>query len=420
MTGLHQPLSQQGYTLPVVLVLTAITAMLAGSALSEGTLNQALASTHELQQRANHTAEAALAQAVLRLGEADDTTQLDLSQGDTTVTVRPVTLGTTPEGFSVHRFVDRQLELHGSTRALRAVRARIVEGLGRVEPRTPGCDAGSTGAGALPAAIALQLARFSGSVVAIDTDADGRNDRIYAGDREGRLWRFDLLPGDDASPRLAGGVLADLRNALANRGFVTAPDVALLRRADGQVVLQIAAGTVSTGAGAGSNHFFMIHDNAAFERWSQRQYDSTLPVTISQLQTAGAVTGNPNAAATAAPRGFVLDLGTDQVLAQSLTIAGKVLFTRVRSQQLLTSACGAALPADQTLLLASIRAADGAADSADLGRIVPGTHPANAAVSMLRLQPGGPAVCAVGDIAIAGCALSPRFTRRYWRREGLD
>ena len=46
--------------------------------------------------------------------------------------------------------------------------------------------------GAVTQRFADMAAGFTSSLAVIDTDGDGAHDRIYAGDLQGRLWRFDI------------------------------------------------------------------------------------------------------------------------------------------------------------------------------------------------------------------------------------
>ena len=49
-----------------------------------------------------------------------------------------------------------------------------------------------------------------GDVRAVDLTGDGFADRMYAADIGGRVWRFDIRNGQDASNLVKGGVFASL------------------------------------------------------------------------------------------------------------------------------------------------------------------------------------------------------------------
>jgi type IV pilus assembly protein PilY1 len=64
-------------------------------------------------------------------------------------------------------------------------------------------------------------------VAAVDTDADGRIERLYVGDMAGRMWRFDT---SDASPSNWTGKIIFLSNGVTNnnrRKIFYPPDVSL-------------------------------------------------------------------------------------------------------------------------------------------------------------------------------------------------
>lgn len=83
----------------------------------------------------------------------------------------------------------------------------------------------------------LTLPRMNFSIPAgirvIDRNQDGLADRMYVGDMGGQVWRFDIIPGNNASTLVQGGVLASLGAAeLGNtppeeqiRRFYNTPDI---------------------------------------------------------------------------------------------------------------------------------------------------------------------------------------------------
>jgi hypothetical protein len=132
-------------------------------------------------------------------------------------------------------------------------------------------------------------AGFTASFAAIDIDGDGTHDRIYAGDLQGRLWRFDLDSNAPVSRWMTGGIFADLGNAASGRGFLAAPDVVLMSPHGAQAWLGIAIGTANTapatrpGFAFGMHRFYVLRDESPFERWTQRQYDRWIPLVDGNL-----------------------------------------------------------------------------------------------------------------------------------------
>jgi hypothetical protein len=106
----------------------------------------------------------------------------------------------------------------------------------------------STGA-SLPQPFPLD-AVVPGGVTPIDTNSDGRTDRLYFADDRSRVWRADLGAGD--VPTFDLRLLKDISPFIdPNTAFVHAPDVARLRPA-GTLSLDITVGTSQKpGRGAG-------------------------------------------------------------------------------------------------------------------------------------------------------------------------
>ena len=79
------------------------------------------------------------------------------------------------------------------------LQSSLPNGLRLLDP-VDGRELWSAGAGAgTTQQIAAMDAAFGTSLVALHLDEDGLHDRLYAGDRAGRLWRFDLRAGARAS-----------------------------------------------------------------------------------------------------------------------------------------------------------------------------------------------------------------------------
>lgn len=261
-------------------------------------------------------------------------------------------------------------------------------------------------------------ADLGASLAAVDLNADGVHDRIYAGDRRGRLWRFDLRTGADPSRWLRPTLLADL--GAAGRGFVAAPDITLVTTAT-RSWLNIAIGSARIGAQAVDNRFYVLRD----------ALDSRLPVapvTEADLELLSAPLDHSDADAP----GYYLRLGTAQVLAQALTLDGRTYFTAVESPRRLLDDCEpgsmptAAAPLSLTVLLASDgslvqQIIDGQQQSG-LRRALPGTLPAGAGVELAdaTAHSAGRLPCHVATTPLADCHLDTTPQRTWWRREDAD
>jgi type IV pilus assembly protein PilY1 len=216
--------------------------------------------------------------------------------------------------------------------------------------------AGAGGAGAAKTVdLALSAMRYpiAARVAAIDTDGDAFADRLYAADLGGQVWRFDVRNGNSRATLVTGGVLASLGKADASpaggaplpsgsdaRRFFNAPDVALIRRPGGAPYFNIALGSgdaaavddpsaVVTAAPV-HDRFYSLRDRNPFIAISQATYDATAPIVDADLVD---ITDLPfNARVPTDAAGWKLDLRSDsgaeeQVLAESLTVNGVVLFT---------------------------------------------------------------------------------------------
>jgi hypothetical protein len=266
-------------------------------------------------------------------------------------------------------------------------------------------------------------AAFGASLEAVHLDEDGLHDRLYAGDRAGRLWRIDLRTGGRPRSFVRAGVLADLRAPGGGRGFVAAPDVSRIETPGAPPWLNIAIGTASTGTARADHRFYVLRDGL----------DSPIPaapLTEADLELLAPPLGVSNASA----RGYYLPLGTSQVLAQSLTLNGRIHYTAVERGHSLFAGCAiGTLPTTAApLTVTVIRAADGAIpvdsdgngriDHGDLRRPLPRALPANAAVALTSTPAGtdGRLPCQVGGELLPECSLDIRPQRSWWRREDAD
>jgi hypothetical protein len=277
--------------------------------------------------------------------------------------------------------------------------------------------------------ISAMDASFGSSLTAIDLNADGVHDRLYAGDRAGRLWRLDLRASARPAQWMQASVLADLRAPGVGRGFIAAPDVTLLT-AGRTSWLNIAIGTANTGPPRNDHRFYVLRDGSASA--------PSTPMTEADLAAlsapAGAIELAPGAAPARTLHGYYLPLGSAQVLAQSLTLDGKTWFTAVENAGSFSTACAtdelstAPVPLSVTVL----RAADGAVLAAEVAAHTPGAPPVLLrqplgmwpAMAGVELAPvadqNGRIACVVGTQPLPGCFLDTRPRRTWWRREDAD
>jgi hypothetical protein len=170
---------------------------------------------------------------------------------------------------------------------------------------------------------------FAGSLAALDLDADGLHDRLYAGDLAGRLWRFDLQHGVPTAQWARGGVFADFRNT-EGRGFLAAPDVSLSAPTGGSAWLNISIGTAAPGNDAANNRFYALRDHAVYESWTDEQYEDWPPLREADLlQVSATVQAGTEAAASTDPTfaGWYVELGAGHVVTPTITIEHRAVLS---------------------------------------------------------------------------------------------
>lgn len=276
-------------------------------------------------------------------------------------------------------------------------------------------------AGAHPAAtqeFPAMTAGFSGSLAAIDLDGDGLQDRVYAGDMAGRIWRFDLHHGADAAAWASGGVFADFSND-EGRAFLAAPDIALSPTGTPPPRLTIAVGTAAPGNAAASNRFYVLHDVAA-GTWTDEDFGEWQPLREEDLTrveaTVDAIT--TNAGDTAAAPGWYVELGQGHVITPSLTVHGRAVLAIAAAVPQLPGPCEvfvhvASLDLAQRQLVAMQDAATGTrAWRMSLQELVPA-----AAVFGFQGNEAGILRCQLGGQHVAACDVDTRPRRTWWRRE---
>lgn len=188
----------------------------------------------------------------------------------------------------------------------------------------------------------------------IDVDGDGFSDQIYVGDMGGQVWRFDFDSTATSAPKLlSGGMIASLSGTGSkdNRRFFYPPDVSIIASDDPGADKFLA---ISIGSGNRAhpldetvdNRFYMIRQESIFA--APAGYGIKTPATLTAPATYGPMnesdlydaTANnigssdvtiagPAAAALALEEGWLIDLVSngEKVLAQSITVDNKVIFT---------------------------------------------------------------------------------------------
>lgn len=277
-------------------------------------------------------------------------------------------------------------------------------------------------------------AALSGAVAALDLDNDGYVDRLYIGDWQAGLWRFDLHNGQIPSLLATGAALAQLADPVAplGRGFIAAPDVYRVAGTAGSLArpdsLNIAIGSVATGQLPSARQaLFVLRDRLGLTTLSQAQFDAVAVLHDGDLPP---LDREGNDAGTGAAAGFKLLLDGTQVLARGLTSAGLLLFTQVASSQPLTALNCSGKPLTVSLKVGALEANtgrsardlnhDGHIDAADRAVALPGQWPLRSGLQ--TAPPGSPlaATCTLGESAFAGCPPLPPPRRLYWKRSDAD
>jgi hypothetical protein len=262
-------------------------------------------------------------------------------------------------------------------------------------------------------------ADFAGSLTLIDLDGDGLQDRIYAGDTAGRLWRFDLHHGANALRWASGGLFADFSSA-EGRGFVAAPDVSLVAPAGVAPWFNIALGTASLGATAASNRFYVLRDHAPFQSWSDADYRDWQPLRDTDLLRIEAEETEPpeDTAAAELHFGYFIELGNVEVLTGSLTVAGRAVFAMAQSVPQTAAGCRAATN------IATLDLAHGTLGTFDMDDgprwQMPLAQLVRAGTDFSLTVVGSAAACTLDEQPIPACDLDLAPRRTWWRREDAE
>ncbi len=252
---------------------------------------------------------------------------------------------------------------------------------------------------------------FSGSVIALDTDNDGLHDRVYAGDLAGRLWRFDLHNGAAAGSWASGGVFADFSNG-AGRGFRAPPDVSLAAPPGVAPWFDIAVGTAAPGHVDADNRFYVLHDRAPFDAWTDAQYRGWQPLRESDLQR---ITATGERRDELLHAGWFIELGSGEVITASLTVGGRIVLAVAESTTQSAVGCRSAFS------IATVDPGRGPVSFDARGswrNLLPDVLATDASFTLSTIvdAEAASATCALGGTHITDCDIDTRPRRTWWRR----
>lgn len=291
-----------------------------------------------------------------------------------------------------------------------------------------------------------------------DLTGDGFDDRMYASDLGGRIWRFDIVNGAEPDDLAVGGLFASLGVGdsggspdSANRKFFYAPDASLIRYG-GRSWINIAIGsgdrerpvTDTTVA----NRFYSLRDYNIFTKIASDKYLSdcsteTVPchqiITASDTRLTDVTTDlNPSLASNTVGWYMGLTESGEKALAESRTFQNAIYFTtyapRERNQSV---ECGLAVGVSKLWVVSAVNArpifnydaaTEGASSLTDRnkdlaqGAIAPEVvfvfpTPDNSLPG--QIPPAVPPVCLVGLESCGGGITNPPV-RTYWRQRGSN
>lgn len=260
---------------------------------------------------------------------------------------------------------------------------------------------------------------FFGSISAIDLDADGLHDRIYAGDLAGRLWRFDVHHDAAAAQWTSGGIFADFAND-EGRGFIASPDVALSSPPGAPPWLNIAIGTAAPGNPSANNRFYVLRDPASFESWTDEDFEAWKPINEEDLTKVNASVQAVSDAAgfiDSASPGWYIELGSGHVVTPALTVNHRVTLSiaetipRTGSCEVLTRIA--------SLELEQGRVVPDASSPDNWSRALPAPVLLSDRFTLESVQ-GQVAPCMLGGQRVAACDVDTRPRKTWWRREDAE
>jgi len=204
---------------------------------------------------------------------------------------------------------------------------------------------------------------------------DSLADRMYAADVGGRIWRFDIINGNERSSLVRGGIFAALGVPLGTtsstdqenaRRFYTSPDVSVLTDQSNTFYLNIAIGSGFRGHPLNrsiNDRFYSLRDPVPFRPMTAEEYAAMTPITDDDSATTPDLvdvtnTGTPTIPTTA--KGWKINLAQgEKVLSDSITFGGAILFsTFTPASSQAVSACTARTGTNRFY---SVRSLDGRA-----------------------------------------------------------
>ena len=282
----------------------------------------------------------------------------------------------------------------------------------------------------------LKLEQMQHSIPApvhpLDLNGDGLADRMYVGDMGGRLWRLDIVNGQQPADLVEGGVLASLGGAAVApdaaatdlRRFYAAPDVvpATINR---KLVILLNIGSGYRGHPLDTTideQFFSIRDFNAYGVIDSADYPA--PVTIDELAD---ITNDPAPALPSDTAGWRLQLNQgagEKVLGESLTLENTVFFTSFTPGETATE-CSAGVGTNRLYAISSLDGrprtnfneseVEGPLTVADRFRELRSGIPV-ITINRIRSDNGETSIC-VGPECLSGDDLGlsrPPIRRTYW------
>lgn len=302
------------------------------------------------------------------------------------------------------------------------------------------------------------MSAIPGDIRSFDLTGDGFDDRMYASDLGGRIWRFDITNGATPTNLVKGGVFASLgvgdlgtKPDASNRKFFYAPDPSLIRYG-GRSWINVAVGSGDRERPVTDktvqNRFYSIRDYNIFTAVPTNKYlddcsSETGPchqiITSTDTRLSDLTTDlNPTLPTNTV--GWYMNLveSGEKALAESRTFQNSVYFTtytpRQRNQ---TLECGLAVGVSKLFVVNAVNAqpifnydvgttgATSASDrSKDLaqGAIAPEVvfiFPTPDNQIQGQTPPAVPPVCLVG-LESCGAGLANPPVRTYWRQRGAN
>ncbi len=305
----------------------------------------------------------------------------------------------------------------------------------------------------------LQLAdmtsAITGDIRSFDLTGDGFDDRLYAADLGGRVWRFDIANGETPADLVQGGVFASMGagdgHSTVNRKFFYAPDVSLVRY-NGRSWLNVAIGSGDRERPVSDkttvNRFYSLRDYNIFPPIASDKYladCSTETVPCHQVITADDsrlvdVTGTLTPTFASDSTGWYLTLGEtgEKSLAESRTFNNSVFFTTYTPREKDGGlVCGLSVGVSKLYVVSAINAnpiynydtsVDGATSLTDRskelaqGAIAPEVvfvFPTPDSDKPGVTPPAVPPICLVG-LESCGAGISNPPVRTYWKQRGVN